>query len=319
MTDAYRQLHELSPSAQWANAPNRQFEHLPAGWPTTDRPDRILTYNASDRVLVCLPPLSIPSTEDDASLFGCFRLPVQDVSIGTVETLLEATTTHLDPVDGPDSCWYGVKVGGIQTFGTTPERFYRDLQTSTEWLDGSDRPQLREAAVSMQHILGAALWPVKGGWAYLTYRRNREIEAESLEYGLLAPGLRADSDPVAAVFEAVDEPDPTVQSLWPERCLTIRRRRRTALVKSERVEAISDRALTHGTNPLYRSTPGELFEERPPKALIDPLVQTSTLLYHGTTGGEDVAPGCREIIAVEPPDRSSLWVTAGNRPVALDP
>jgi hypothetical protein len=318
MADAYHRFHKLPPSVQWAATPARPFEHLPAGWPTTDRTDRVLTYSASDRVLVCLPPLSIPSTEDNASLFGHLRLPVQDVSVDTVATLLEATATHLDPVGGPENCWYGVKVGGIQTFGTTPERFCRDLRTITEWLDDDDRPQRREATVSTQHVLGSALWPVEAGWVSLTYRRNREIGSESLEFDLLSPGLRTDTDPVTAVFETVDESGPTVQRLWPERCLSIQRRQHTALVKNGRSEAVSNRAVTHGTNPLYRSSPDELFDERPPNALLDPLVQTSTLLYHGTTGGEACVPGFRELIAVEPPGRSSLWVTAKTRPVVPD-
>lgn len=314
MPRAFYQHRRLPRSTRWDETPARPFEQLPGGWPSTDRTDRVLTSNASARVIVCLPPLSIPSTEDNAPLFGHFRCISTDGSVDTVESLFEAIATHLKPVGGPENCWYGVKVGGVQTYGVTPDRFCTDLRTITDWLADGTRPQPRASTVDTRHVLGAALWPMATGWASVTYRRYSQTDDETVRFGLLVPGLRVDSEPVAAVFEAIDEPEPTVQTLWPERHLTFEGRR-NPLSWADRPEGLTEHPPLHGTNPLYRSSPEELSTERLPRALIDPLVQTSTLLYHGTSVGE-AAPGLRKMTAVEPPGPDALWVAATYRAVS---
>lgn len=61
-------------------------------------------------------------------------------------------------------------------------------------------------------------------------------------------------------------------------------------MKGESVEAGANYPAIHGSNPLNRYSPNELFSDRPPQELVEPLLKTSKLLYQGPTVGRTPSP-----------------------------
>lgn len=251
MPGTFYKVQRLPRSTRWDDPPARPYEHLPGEWPPSDRTHRILTYNSSDRVVVCLPPMLIPSTGDGNPRFGHYGLISRDATVNEVEAMLEAVATHLTPARGPEDCWYGVKVGSFQIYGSTPDRFCTDLRTITDLIvdDGSPQPTM-----DTREVVGAALWPMKTGWVFLTYCRFRRPDAELIRFGLLTRRLDADSDPIATVFESIGHPDTAVEDIWPWRRHDIDGWRHE-LTRTELVTGLMELPLFHGTNPIYPPRP----------------------------------------------------------------
>lgn len=316
MTEAHQETVRLPTDTTWDSEPADEFRHLPSGWPTTDRDDRLLTYNASSRVVVCGPISGVPSTEDTAPLFGYLECRTRSASVDTVAAVLDAIERHLDPCEDPLDCWYGVKVGGVQTYGRTPDRFVTDLATVTDWLGDDSKPIGTSHTERPRRVLGTALWPTDAGWAMLTYSRRLTVDSGELTVRLLVPGLHLDESPFRTVCKSVAEPMSEVQHLWPDRWVKLQGRVRDPLARVERIDSDTAGPLTtlHGTNPLYRTSLDEWLADQP-SSIMEPLVQTSTFTYEPpATGGTTPELQIKSLTAWDPPGGDSLVIQANAQP-----
>lgn len=299
-------------------------------WPPADEPDRLVTLNYSNQVIVCLPAYDYPQTWETTPVYSVLSSFTEDFETEDVADLLDAVPATFEKAK-PTRCWYGVKYGHVQTFGNSPELLLSDLMAidGTRLRADGDVPVatslLAEPGAMQKATLVAACWPLGDdqSWFVLEgYRFDGFGESEFLwHYGLwfANPPL----DPSAAVedfFDPITDHPPKYLKQWSQRRLIVRPRiQRPPLTKTATIEAgleyerFRPALYIHGTNPLYGTPPEAVVDDYRSieRIFYEPLKGTSTLLWDlDYRGSSEKGYELQELIVLGTPTARSVFVLA---------
>jgi|GEM_PF-7068442 len=340
--DSFIEHRTLPRDLSWSSHQHTDFERqIPTDWPSTEQAQRILTRNYGGRVLVCMPLWLFPSLERSAPIFTTLTGTRRVQTIDEIADLFDAVERHLGPRRGPGGFHYGVRFETVQTFSNTPARFLDDLESIEAYASQADTvpaPRIEQSRAPNVAV-GAGVWETDLGWFYLEATQERNGTAFNVQYGLLLRGPVLDTTDITPFFEAIDEDRPRTHDQWPLRRLDLSGNRGKVLSRTVQITdefrpetfANTEAAATddaayerpslgiHGTNPLFGTSLSSLSDQSFSKELkqevYDPLSAVSTLPYDVTEwGAEEAQYGIDRVIAIEPPVRRSLFVTATLRP-----
>lgn len=223
---------------------------------------------------------------------------------------------------GPETCYYGVRYGSAQTYGTMPHRFVADLEDGVGRI-AREHDQFTARVSNASEYgrqVGACVWPTAEGWFYFEASQRQGEGTYSVQFGLLTVGILTDPTSCHSFFRACGVDLPHRQPLWPLRQLVLTGSRLPPLERTEDVTATltsdgdtarTHRVTQHGTNPVFGTAAASLggMPAALASSVYEPLSEVSTLLYdpHATRIVEG-AYALDQLVALEPPLTESVFV-----------
>lgn len=216
-----------------------QYSERPKPAPTADLlTDRLVAWNDSPVVVVCLPQQALPSIEHGAPQFQSITTVATSQSVDALAASLDTIDATVEHRAGPAACYYSVRKRSIRLSSNTFDRFFTDLQAIDDIAaDINALTPETSTKTAGDTTAGACVWPTTHGVIYCKFRRFDPADGLSVHYGLLRYGIPVDMTRIQRLFESISDDPPTRLTPWPLRQLTLVGRRTTTVPDLEPLEA----------------------------------------------------------------------------------